>query len=198
VQDLLSPGLAEADLMRLALPPPPQLLATGLATRVSEEFYSTHRLATSAWNVRWSRWEGIGMSELLDAVLEAHGGLERWRRFSGVEATIVTGGEFWGMKGLVQDADPRRMTVALHEEWASVQPFGAPDQKTEFTRDRIAIEKLDGQVVAERADPRQMFVGHEIDTPWRPLHRAYFNGYALWTYLTTPFLLAMPGFSAIT
>jgi hypothetical protein len=114
---------------------------------------------------------------------------------SGVEATIVTGGEFWGVKGLVQDAEPRRMTVALHEEWASVQPFGAPDQKTEFTRDRIAIEKLDGQVVAERADPRQMFVGHEIDTPWGPLHRAYFNGYALWTYLTTPFLLAMPGFS---
>jgi len=25
------------------------------------------------------------------------------------------------------------------------------------------------------------------------LHRAYFNGYALWTYLTTPFLLAMGG-----
>lgn len=27
------------------------------------------------------------------------------------------------------------------------------------------------------------------------MHRAYFNGYALWTYLTTPFCLAMPGFS---
>jgi hypothetical protein len=26
------------------------------------------------------------------------------------------------------------------------------------------------------------------------LHRAYFNGYAMWTYLTAPFLLAMPGF----
>jgi hypothetical protein len=25
------------------------------------------------------------------------------------------------------------------------------------------------------------------------LHRAYFNGYALWTYLTTPFLLTMDG-----
>ena len=33
-----------------------------------------------------------------------------------------------------------------------------------------------------------------MDTPWDPLDRAYFNGYALWTYLTTPFLLAMPGF----
>jgi hypothetical protein len=32
-------------------------------------------------------------------------------------------------------------------------------------------------------------------TSWDPLHRAYFNGYALWTYLTTPFLLAMGGFT---
>jgi hypothetical protein len=31
-------------------------------------------------------------------------------------------------------------------------------------------------------------------TSWDPLHRAYFNGYALWTYLTTPFLIAMDGF----
>jgi len=32
-----------------------------------------------------------------------------------------------------------------------------------------------------------------MNTPWDPLQRAYFNGYALWTYLTTPFLLAMNG-----
>ena len=37
--------------------------------------------------------------------------------------------------------------------------------------------------------------GHEFTTPWDPFQRAYFNGYAMWTYLTTPFLLAMPGVS---
>ena len=40
--------------------------------------------------------------------------------------------------------------------------------------------------------PRAAFKGHSLTTPWDPLHRAYFNGYALWTYLTTPFLLADP------
>jgi hypothetical protein len=89
------------------------------------------------------------------------------------------------------------MAVALQREWASVQPFGAPDQKTDFTPDRVAIEKLDGQVVAERRDPRMSFAGHGLDTPWDPLQRAYFNGYALWTYLTTPFLMTLPGFSAV-
>jgi hypothetical protein len=137
------------------------------------------------------------VSDLLDSVLEAHGGLDRWHRFSRASATIVSSGELWGIKGLVQDQAPRRMTVALHHEWASVTPYGAPDQQTDFTPDRIAIEKLDGQVVTERDDPRASFAGHELTTPWDPLHRAYFNGYALWTYLTTPFLLALPGVSLV-
>lgn len=135
------------------------------------------------------------MSDLLETVLEAHGGLERWRRCSQARATIVSGGDLWAIKGLVQDQSPRQMTVALHHEWASVTPYGSPDQRTDFTPDRIAIEKLDGEVVAERNDPRASFAGHELATPWDPLHRAYFNGYAMWTYLTTPFLLALPGVS---
>jgi hypothetical protein len=133
------------------------------------------------------------MNELLARVVEAHGGFERWRRFSRVEATIVTDGAFWGMKGLTQDQDPRQMTVWLHEERSSVAPFGDPDWHTEFTPDRVAILRGDGAVVAERHDPRASFAGHGKTTPWDPLHRAYFNGYALWTYLTTPFLLTMEG-----
>lgn len=130
---------------------------------------------------------------LLDAVLAAHGGLDRWRELSSMEATIVSGGKLWEIKGQPQDPSPRRMTVALHREWASVQPFGAPDQKTDFTPQRVAIEKLDGRVVAERINPRESFAGHELTTPWDPLQRAYFNGYALWTYLTTPFFMKLPG-----
>jgi hypothetical protein len=90
------------------------------------------------------------MTGLLDAVREAHGGLERGRGFSIIEATIISGGKHWQIKGQPQDPAPRRMTVALQREWASVQPFGAADQKTAFTPQRIPIEKFDGRVVAER------------------------------------------------
>jgi hypothetical protein len=38
------------------------------------------------------------MTGLLDAVLEAHGGLDRWQRFSTIEATIVSGGMLWEIK----------------------------------------------------------------------------------------------------
>ena len=133
------------------------------------------------------------MNALLDQILEAHGGVARWRYSAKVQASIVSGGGLFALKGLPQDSDPRLMTVWLREQRASVRPFGASDQRTMFTPDRIAIEKLDGTVVAERRAPRASFAGHQVSTAWDPLHRAYFNGYALWTYLTTPFLLAMDG-----
>jgi len=87
------------------------------------------------------------MNELLAKVIDAHGGLERWTKCEKVEATIVSGGGLFPLKGVLQDSNPRRMTAWLHEERSSVLPFGAPDQRTMFTPDRIAIEKLDGTLV---------------------------------------------------
>src|ERR1700742_3455601 len=129
----------------------------------------------------------------LTRVLDAQGGFGRWLQFTRVEATIVSGGLLFEMKGMPQDPTPRHMAAALQQEWSSVRPFGADDQRTDFTPDRVAIEKLDGTLVAERLRPRDSFDGHTLTTPWDPLQRAYFNGYALWTYLTSPFLLALPG-----
>jgi hypothetical protein len=135
----------------------------------------------------------FAMNDLIRDVIEAHGGLDHWHSVNLGEATIVTGGGLWGFKGLIQDPNPRRMTVSLHQERASLKPFGDPDWHTEFTPERIAIVRSDGSVVNERMHPRASFAGHGLDTPWDPLHRAYFNGYAMWTYLTTPFLFMIEG-----
>jgi hypothetical protein len=134
-------------------------------------------------------------SQLFQKALTAHGGIERWNRFEKVQATIITGGQLFEMKGTRQDPTPRHMTVATKREWASVMPYGAVDQRTEFTAARIAIEKMDGTVVKERLHPSEHAEGKAVDAPWDVLDRAYFNGYALWTYLTTPFHFVMPGFS---
>ena len=105
------------------------------------------------------------MNELLTRILDAHGGMQRWNGYQKVEATIVSGGGFFPFKGVIQDSNPRRMTVWLHEERSSVFPYGAPDQRTMFTPARIAIEKLDGTVVAERHAPKDSFAGHQASTP---------------------------------
>src|SRR5215475_10523331 len=133
------------------------------------------------------------MNKLLAEIIDAHGGADRWREYAKVDATIISGGGFFALKGFMPDPNPRRMTVWLHEERSSVTPYGAADQRTMFTPDRIAVEKLDGTLIAERRAPRDSFAGHQMHTPWDALHRAYFNGEALWTYLTTPFLLAGDG-----
>ena len=86
------------------------------------------------------------------------------------------------------------MRVDLHREWASVEPYGKAGQRTDFTPERIAIE-AEGRTDRCRAkESAHVVCGHDMRTDWDPLHRAYFNGYAFWTYLTTPFLLAMDGF----
>ena len=77
--------------------------------------------------------------ELLEKALAAHGGLARWSCFGTVQATIITGGQLFGLKGTPQDPTPRRMTAATQREWASVFPYGADDQRTDFTANRIAL-----------------------------------------------------------
>src|SRR3546814_11517942 len=56
------------------------------------------------------------------------------------------------------------------------------------------METGEGDVLAERTDPRAAFAVHDLDTPWDPLHGMYFASYAMWSYLTAPFSLALPGF----
>lgn len=108
--------------------------------------------------------------ELLQKVLEAHGGLDRWNSFETVQATIVTGGQLFGMKGTPQDSTPRRMIVATRREWASVMPYGADDQRTDFTPNRVAIEKINGAVIKERLRPSEHAEGKAVDAPWNALN----------------------------
>lgn len=137
------------------------------------------------------------MIELLSKVLAAHGGLERWKTLGKVSATILSGGGLLPMKGLEVDPKPLAGTATTRAESTVIEPFGKPDWRMTFTPDRVAIETTAGILVNERLEPRAAFAGHTMNTAWDMLHRAYFNGYARWTYLNTPFLMALPGFEII-
>jgi hypothetical protein len=86
--------------------------------------------------------------------------------------------------------------VALHQQWASHSPFLEPAHRTSFKGERVAIETRDGQVVEARESTRRSFAGHQLETPWDRIQLAYFAGYAMWTYLTSPFSLLMEGFES--
>jgi hypothetical protein len=134
------------------------------------------------------------MSDLLELALAAHGGLERWhaQRTVCVEASV--GGALWNSKGQAGLFETVTYEADTHVQKAVLSGFGAPGRRVRFTPARLVVEDAAGQAIALRDNPRDAFAGHTQETPWDDLHAAYFNGYALWTYLTQPFLYTYPGF----
>jgi hypothetical protein len=131
--------------------------------------------------------------ELAKLAIDAHGGLERWNRFTMISAHLIQGGVFWGVKGKAGVIDDVTVTVDLRAEKVSHWPFGSPDRRSRFEPQRVALENSTGKVLEELLQPRSSFQGHTFETPWSDLQLAYFAGCAMWTYLNTPFLLAKPG-----
>ena len=130
---------------------------------------------------------------LAKLVIEAHGGLERWNRYTRLSAHLIQGGVLWAAKGKAGVLDDVTVTVDLRQEKVSHWPFGSADRRSRFEPQRVALENAKGEVLEELMQPRSSFQGHTLETPWTDLQLAYFAGCAMWTYLNTPFLLARPG-----
>ena len=133
------------------------------------------------------------MADLLDFVVEAHGGLKRWGELQTVSAHLIQGGVTWEMVGQKGVLDDVHVTARLHEERVSHYPFGAADRSV-FTPEHVAIESDDGTVIEALDQPRASFAGHTLQAPWTAAQLAYFVGTAMWTYLTQPFTFTLPGF----
>ena len=147
----------------------------------------------SAPTTTFAARDAKAMSDLAKYAIDAHGGLDQWGQFKTVSAHLRQGGALWKLKGQEGALKDVRLTVGIRSEWTSHSPFPRPNQHSSFTPDRIAIESDDGAVLHERFNPRESFKGHTLDTPWDNLQLAYFAGYAMWTYMNTPFLFALPG-----
>ncbi|MDO9374268.1 MAG: hypothetical protein Q7T76_07615 [Ferruginibacter sp.] len=132
------------------------------------------------------------MNELIEYTINAHGGLDQWRKFYTLSAHLAVGGVLWAMKGHAGAIDEIDVTVNLLEQKTSHIPGEA--WHTAYTPNRVAIEAGNGSVVEELYNPRQSFKDHTLETTWSNLQLAYFTGYAMWNYLNTPFLFARPGF----
>ena len=132
---------------------------------------------------------------LLKEAIDAHGGLDRWRRFKGVASTIITGGMLWDIKGANIIRTPRRATSEFRRQWTRVAPFGDPDWTMTWTPEHVEITDSKGAIIAQRDNGRDAF-DRSYDAPWDPLNLAYFNGYAMWTYHAVPFVFAEPGYEA--
>jgi hypothetical protein len=133
------------------------------------------------------------MDDLLKLAIEAHGGLERWHQFNEVRANVSITGALWHLKSQPDVLKNVEVVAQLHRQHLVTHLIGK-DRRTIFTSSEVSIESESGIVEETRVDPATSFRGQSLDTPWDMLHVTYFASYALWSYLTVPFLYTYPGF----
>src|SRR5258708_8771658 len=141
-----------------------------------------------------SKYKAVEVSapDLAKLAIDAHGGLERWKRFTTVSVHGINGGVLWGAKGKAGVLGDVTVTVDLRNEKVSHWPFGSPDRRSRFEPQRVALENASGKVVEELLQPRSSFKGHTLETPWSDLQLAYFAGSAMRTNMNTPSFLPPP------
>ena len=129
------------------------------------------------------------MNDLLDLAIAAHGGWDYWQHLSKLTANASIGGVLWALKGKDGILVSLVVEVDCHRQYAV---FISSEVRSIYAPSRTTIETIDGKIIESRDDPRAAFKGHVVETRWDNLHLVYFSGYAMWTYLTTPFLFKLP------
>ena len=128
-------------------------------------------------------------SGLLREVMDAHGGFAAWHAAEAVRAVMSTGGLLFVMR-TTRDAFHRtEVVVRLRSPRAVLKEFPRAGLTAFFEPTRTWIEDRHGGVLAERLNPRASFRGFRQQLHWDHLDSMYFAGYAVWNYLTAPYLL---------
>jgi hypothetical protein len=133
--------------------------------------------------------------DLLINVLEAHGGLENWRRATKLTVSLSFGGPFWAGRGW---PDHLELTATLDTQREHITLAG-PDRVSVFDVDpeHVTIRTLDGEIVESRTDPRSSFPQFDWETTrWDAIQIAYFLSASNWNYLTEPFGFTYTGVQA--
>ena len=127
------------------------------------------------------------MDELLALAVDAHGGLNAWNKFKVLRVHASIGGALWDMKQIPGVFGNAHLELNLREQRVVTD---LPDigERIVFTPAKMSLESANGRLLEERANPRAAFAGQSAGSKWDKLHAGYFSSYALWGYLTNPFL----------
>ncbi|MGI9125403.1 MAG: hypothetical protein ACR2JM_11725 [Mycobacterium sp.] len=132
-------------------------------------------------------------ADALSGFLDAHGGLSRFRSLSTVELDLSVHGFLFTAKRITP-LRHARMTIDLRQPFVALHDFPRSGRSAVLNgADRVEIRDDGGNVLSSRADPRSQFSHWRRSLYWDALDFAYFSGYAMWNYLSLPFLLRHPG-----
>lgn len=134
------------------------------------------------------------MSDLLESAIAAHGGWERWEQLRQITARVSVSGAIWQVKGWPDVLADARFEIDTHRQRTEYSLSSNDGRRSVYEPDLTALVSNDGNIIEQRESPRKSFEGHTVATRWDAQQLIYFAGYAMWTYLTTPFLFKLAGF----
>jgi len=131
------------------------------------------------------------MAVALDGIFDAHGGLDYWRSLSSLDVELSA----WGFLFTAKRVAPQRharLTIDTRQPRVVLHDYPVAGHRAVLDGGR-RVEILDGAgaVLDARSNPREAF-SHGRLLHWDAIDFAYFCGYAMWNYLTLPFLLSNP------
>jgi len=132
---------------------------------------------------------------LLENVIASHGGRDRWQKVASLEASLSSGGLAFTLH--CQPFALRKLSISVqpHERRVVLRDFCQPGWVGIWTPNHVRIVDEYDVLAEERRDPRPQFRRLVKNVLWDKLDILYFAGYALWNYLSFPFLLEEPGVS---
>ncbi|HWX75672.1 MAG TPA: hypothetical protein VNZ05_10215 [Solirubrobacteraceae bacterium] len=129
--------------------------------------------------------------ELVETAIGAHGGRALWDGAREVSVRVSSGGLAFASKlqgSAVRDVEARVSTGAQRVLFT---PYPVRGQRGVLDEDgSVRIEAEDGRVLERREHPRAAFSDLRHKLWWDRLDILYFGAYAMWTYLSAPFVFA--------
>jgi hypothetical protein len=133
--------------------------------------------------------------DLLDQAIAAHGGRDLWASANEVAVRISSGGLAFATKlqgSAVRDVEAR---VSTRDQHVVFSPYPRPGERGVLTPDgSVRIETDAGGLVEERVGARAAFGDLRHKLRWDKLDILYFGAYAIWTYISAPFVFAQDGY----
>lgn len=133
------------------------------------------------------------MTDLLEKVLDVHGGPDNWCQVNTVDFRLTFRGAALAIKQQPHGLRDVLVKVDARRPRTLITPFPTPGSRGIFGDGSVTIETDAGVKTSGLDEPRESFEGHQRETPWTEQQFLYFVGYALNNYMTMPFLLTKDG-----
>jgi hypothetical protein len=137
----------------------------------------------------------VAASDLVQLVIDAHGGQDRWQSISRFRAEGSIAGAIWSMKGQAGVLDAVVLEGETRDQRLKISPFPQRGRYLTWEPSRETIETDEGVILEERPNPADIFKGTTRAAPWDPMQAGYFAGEANWNYFVAPFVFERSDFA---